>query len=463
MLWKALLVEIKNSITKNWYLLIRYFGLLIIPLIYGFSYIFAFYDPFVNTKDLGVAVVTQKGDFFGDALGKSLEQEKELHVGELEMTMKMKHIYSDEETEDTIKDNYATLKVPNLYEDVKLIVQDLVTGTATPITAFTRISNLINKDHGKFEVYTNNKKNYLIAFGVDIGLSMSGTIDVALNSAIDALKDPKLISHLQTDITGWDASRYTSFLAQLDSFKGIHPIKVEADGYTDLHGNKNNKYGYGLAPFFISVAMWIGGMVMTFAIHRKIYDTKATPTQRYFAKWILINVGVVIQATILLFALYFIGFKELGDKNFFTLYGFTILTGMIFSSIIQAIRFCIYDRNISIFIVILFLVLQMASGGGLFPVDTQQGFYRTLNKFVPMGHSVRLFREAAVSTNWSNLMTSFGYLSLYLLIIPVGVYINYKRTIRLYKNHSITLPDRVVKIEAHKERLKKKLKSKGGE
>lgn len=456
MLWKALIVEIKNSITKSLYHLIRYGGLLIIPLIYGFSYIFAFYDPFVNTKKLDVAVVTEKGDNFSTALGHELEKEQELHVGEMEMVMQMNHIYNDEHDIDEIKkDNYATLVIPKLDQVIVNAVTPLfVAGTTNKalavMTAINQLTDAMEKN--KFNIYTNNKKNYLIAFGVDVGMSMSGSVNVALSTAIKALSDPGFISSTISAIPGYSKDTYDEFVHSFSAFQTLHPIHVES------HGFEKPKYGYGLAPFFISVAMWIGGMVMTFAIHRKIYDTKATPTQRYFAKWILINFGVFIQATILMFALYFIGFKDLGNKNFFTMYGFTILTGIIFASIIQAIRFCIHDRNISIFIIILLLVLQMASGGGLFPVETQSGFYQVLNKFIPMGHSVRLFREAAVETNWGNLMKEFGYLSIYLLIIPLGVYINHKRTMRYYKKNNIIMPTTILEKEAKK----KLLKDKGG-
>lgn len=189
---------------------------------------------------------------------------------------------------------------------------------------------------------------------------------------------------------------------------------------------------------------------MTFAVHRKVYDFKATPTQRYFAKWIVIIVGIILQATILMTSLYLIGFDELGIGHWFAMYIFAIIAGIIFSGIIQAIRFSIWSRNIGILLSIMFLVLQMASGGGLFPVETQSSFYQALNNILPIGHTVNIFRELAFDTNWSNVMTDFAYLSLWLLLIPIGVWINHQRTIKLCITKQIEIPSSLLKNKGGK-------------
>jgi len=81
------------------------------------------------------------------------------------------------------------------------------------------------------------------------------------------------------------------------------------------------------------------------------------------------------------------------------MYGFTMIIGMVFASIIQGIRYCIHERNLGLFLIIILLVLQMASAGGLFPVETQSGFYRVLNKILPMTRSVNIIRELTFDTD----------------------------------------------------------------
>lgn len=80
------------------------------------------------------------------------------------------------------------------------------------------------------------------------------------------------------------------------------------------------------------------------------------------------------------------------------MYGFAIFTGIVFGTIVQAIRFIIPSRNLGIFAAVILLVLQMASAGGLFPIETQAKGYQVLNMLLPMGHTVRIYRELAFET-----------------------------------------------------------------
>ncbi|RTZ69084.1 MAG: hypothetical protein DSZ21_00575 [Tenericutes bacterium] len=81
------------------------------------------------------------------------------------------------------------------------------------------------------------------------------------------------------------------------------------------------------------------------------------------------------------------------------MFAFAIVIGMIFSLIIQGIRFSVPNRNLGIFIIIILLVLQMASAGGLYPIETQSKFYNVLNDILPMGHAITILRETAFDTN----------------------------------------------------------------
>ena len=463
-MWKAIMVEIKNSIFKSGFHVVRFFGLLLIPLIYGFSYIFAFYDPFVHTDKLKVAVITERHngtpDAFGNALGKELSKKQELHVGDLEMNMKMEHLYSDQvDLEEVKKDHFATIVVPDMTNDIATIMSKFAV-TRTTTSVLGKISDAMEiakqisarlRSGTHISLYTNNKKNYLIAFGIDVGMSMTGSLHQAASASLNAIGDPTFKSIVQAKAgANFDSTKYDSIVKELSELNKIKTVEIESHGY------EKPKYGYGLAPFFICVAMWIGGMVMTFAVHRKIYDTEATPTQRYFAKWCLINFGTVVQATILMVALYIIGFDELGLDHWGMMYGFAIVIGMTSSSIIQAIRFSIYDRNIGIFCIIVLLVLQMASGGGLFPIETQSGFYRVLNKILPMGHGVPILREASVDTDWAVIGKEWGIMFSYLIFVPIGVWINHRRTIALYIEKGIPLPEKIQNSKIYKKKLAKK-------
>ena len=442
---KAILVEIKHTILKTWFHLVRFGGLLLIPFIYGFSYIFAFYNPFEHSQNLPIAIVTSskknvvdKTDF-AYYLGETFKNETKLELGELNVKVKPDHIYLD----DTINNQkklkeikqkyYATIYIPNLTTSnnfLKDSISKLKNGKI--LGAMENIEKYINSMNKKIVITNNYKKNYLIAFGVDLGTSMYGTSKFVIDTFLKTLTNEDALRTIGfTDFQKITSIKSKAQEALRDLSYKIHPIKIESQ-----MGGEKAKYGYGLAPFFISISMWIGGMVMTFAVHKKIYDKTIPPIKRYFAKMFLILTGTILQATILMTSLYFIGFEELGVYHWVSMYMFAILIGMIFAILIQAIRFSIPNRNLGIFITIILLVIQMASGGGLYPIEMQSDFYQIANKILPLGYAINIIREATFDTSTIKVLTYFGYLLLYLAILPLGIYVNYKQTLKFYKNNN---------------------------
>jgi len=458
---KAIAIEIKNAIFKSIFHFIRFGGLLIIPLIYGFSYIFAFYDPFKYSDKLPVAIVTAtnkdgKHDI-EDNLGRIFASSAKIETGELQMAIKPEHIYLDEGDFDkerrinNIDNKYnASIFLRPLSKVQKEKLKDIASAlTATSAfdkaTALQKLKAFIDTfdaQHPLVEIRNNYKKNYLIGFGIDIGQYMVGGAGFITDLIINALKDDGLLKSLGFDDAKIDRIKERAKQLEDSQITSIHAINI----YSQMGGEKA-KYGYGLAPFFICVAMWIGGMVMTFSVHKKIYDKHISPTVRYIAKWLVITMGTIVQASILMVALYLIGFKHLGITHWGSMFAFAIVIGMIFSLIIQGIRFSVPNRNLGIFIIIILLVLQMASAGGLYPIETQSKFYNVLNDILPMGHAITILRETAFDTNWTNLFTEFGYLSIYLLLTPLAIWANHYQTVSFYmRNGWPLLPG----MKAHK-------------
>lgn len=488
-MFKALIIEIKNTIFKTWYHFIRFLGLMLIPLIYGFSYIFAFYDPFTKVNQVDVAVAVQRTstheNALGDAIARQLEKGQKVHMGDVSMTMKTHTIYYEDwdnvNEESIVRDNYAVLRLPDMSTMETNIIDVFKSYQSMPAPKKIDIKklmldlpgliinspNTLDKDKIKFVV--NDKKNYLLAFGMKVASGMTATYQKVIQVAVEAMGDQAYIDQLIKSDPTVDKGEWTSFITHLNQI-GFHKLVGEKSLITiESHmGGEEAKYGYGLAPFFISVAMWIGGMVMTFAVHRRIYDTSITPGYRYFAKWLLIVFGIIVQATVLSVALYLIGFNKLGIHHWGMMYLTTIITGVVFASIIQAIRFTIHERNISIILVVILLVLQMASAGGLFPVKVQSGFYGVVNKIVPMGRTTIMLREAAFDTNWSNYFINMSYLLIWLTIIPVGVWINLRRTTNLYLANNIPMPRKMQEVLVQRQMYKKRKKyfaphNKGGD
>lgn len=495
-IFAALSIEIKNTIFKSFFHTLRFGGLLLMPLLYGFSYIFAFYDPFEHTANLQIAVITQKYETtakitvvseFEKALIKQMEKTSTLKTGDLNMEIKVTHKYIDAKLTKKAdidaaiakidRDNYASIYVPRLSAGTKLgelikKIADANISVPAKISALQAFVASVSSSE-KIQISNNYKKNYLIAFGIDIGSGMSGGRIFALGKIIDTLRDSNFIQYLKqqklisTPVSPKVLSDFEIIMNGLHD--AIAPTKVVngktvSESFEAIHidsqmGDKA-KYGYGLAPFFISVSMWIGGMVMTFAVHKKIYERETMPGIRYLAKWLLITFGTVIQASLLMGSLYFIGFDKLGIDNWSYMFMYAIFIGIVFSAIIQAIRFLIPNRNFGIFIIIILLVLQMSAGGGLFPIETQSAFYKTIHNILPMSHSIALLRQLAYNPDWMEVLRQIGFLMIYLLIVPFAVVGYHHQTVRKYEQNGWVLPEKLLKRrERHKARITRNKKA----
>ena len=112
------------------------------------------------------------------------------------------------------------------------------------------------------------------------------------------------------------------------------------------------------------------------------------------------NIISIVQAIILAFLLQlFLGFKV---TNIFLYYGSCIL---ISGSFLAVVMFLFFNfKDIGKFLSLVFLVTQLASCGGTFPVQTEPGIYQAIYPYMPMTYSVDLLRESFVSIN-SDLLT----------------------------------------------------------
>ena len=472
-MFKALWIEIKNAVFQSFYHSIRFGGLLLIPLIYGFSYIFAFYDPFQKTDQLPIAIVTQKysspntAQKFEETLANELSKNSSLSTGDLNMKIKLDKIIldakNDKDRENKIKKidekHFATIILPKIESNTGFQIHKVIQTLISPLSQNNTIKNKVksvisiiqtiqtdSKNPNTSIIINNNfKKNYLISFGIDIGSSMFGGKKYIVSKVLDALLDKNFIGYIKNNelkklTPPKIASAINEYKKILNSVSKSKLLDFDPIITHSQMGDDKAKYGYGLAPFFISVAMWIGGMVMTFAIHKKVYDPSILPGIRYLAKWMLITFGTIVQATLLMGALYIIGFDKLGITHVSSMFGFAIFSGIIFSAVIQAIRFIIPNRNLGIFFIIILLVLQMASSGGLFPIETQSSFYRVISNILPMGHTVTLFRELLYNTNWSVVFYQIGYLSIYLLIVPFAILAYHNQNLRMYHENNWDMP-----------------------
>ncbi|MFJ6831276.1 YhgE/Pip family protein [Streptomyces sp. NPDC091209] len=158
----------------------------------------------------------------------------------------------------------------------------------------------------------------------------------------------------------------------------------------DLHKAPN--YGTGFAPYFIPLSLWVGAMVAYMLIqplNRRALAAGASAWRIALAGWLPVAVVGVFQTAALMAVLHWaIGLQMTRAAG---TVGFLFLVAACFAAIVQWLnaRFGAAGR----ILVLAFLMLQLTSAGGTYPVQTSPGFFNAIHPFLPMSYVVEALRR----------------------------------------------------------------------
>lgn len=197
------------------------------------------------------------------------------------------------------------------------------------------------------------------------------------------------------------------------------PVDVEQNGI-----NHVPNYGTGFAPYFLSLGLFVGALLLSIVF--PLVEPAVKPTGPF--AWFLSKVSVLaivglIQALIAVGIVKFALGMETTNTPLFVVTA--ILTSYTFISIVQMLVSIFGDTGR--FIAILILILQLTTSAGTFPLELIPAPLQIFNVLLPMTYSVFAFK-AAISTGdisflWANngiligftvvcLAITFGYFAL---------------------------------------------------
>ncbi|MEF9951008.1 MAG: YhgE/Pip domain-containing protein [Clostridium sp.] len=158
-------------------------------------------------------------------------------------------------------------------------------------------------------------------------------------------------------------------------------------------------YGTGFAPYFISLSLWIGAIMMFFVIPSKTADDENTSKfAKVFGKFLSFGFVGVLQGLLVGFAVMRLGLNPT-DKVLY--YGSIVFFSLVFISIVQCFIFLLGDAGRLLSIVL--LILQLTACAGTFPLEIVPDFFKVINPYMPFTYTVNVLREAisATTVNYS--------------------------------------------------------------
>lgn len=207
-----------------------------------------------------------------------------------------------------------------------------------------------------------------------------------------------------TNLLSEDPETISSFLSspvKLDE-KKIYPIE---------------NYGSAMAPFYSTLAIWVGAVVMAAMLKVTVADSTKKKLfhpkeyQLYIGRiLLLIIIGFMQSALICLGDLFFLGI-QCKHPVMFVLTG--MFTSFVYVNLIYALTVSFGDIGKAIAVVL--MVMQVAGSGGTFPIQCAPKFFQVVYPLLPFTHSMNAMRECIAGFYGTTYATELGKLAIFLV------------------------------------------------
>ncbi len=227
------------------------------------------------------------------------------------------------------------------------------------------------------------------------------------------------LSQGMTDLESGSGELSAKLTDAAEKTSAVHSTDELSSMFSDpVHLVKSNvskvpNYGTGIAPYFLSLALYVGGIMAAniLPLGRR-NDLRVNGTTHFINKLGLVFAIGSIQALIVDAVLLFGFHLEVVNIPLF------ILSSVIVSFTFMTFIFMLITvfGFVGKFLAVTFLVLQLATCGGTFPRDLNTPILRIIGENLPMAHSLSSFQEVITLGDFTQLTHQLWILFAYLAV-----------------------------------------------
>ncbi len=218
-----------------------------------------------------------------------------------------------------------------------------------------------------------------------------------LNSGASELKDGT--SSLQSGLAS--GTKQVPNLSESDQTKVAdtmsNPVTLS---HNSLASGRN--YGEGMGPFFMCLALWIGGLMLVQTLrvmNNRALASHAPSVRVMLGSWMPFGLVGIAQATLMFVMIKFgLGFEM---AHPWLAWLFLCFVALIFTGFIHGLTVFLGAPGKLVALVV--LILQLVTGGGTMPYETLPESIRWMHDFFPMGYAVTGMRRLSYGVNESSL------------------------------------------------------------
>ena len=199
------------------------------------------------------------------------------------------------------------------------------------------------------------------------------------------------------------------------------PLETEQNVY-----GKTDHYGLGLAPMFLSLGLWIGSLILFFAIplrpRREVSAGRIASVFGSLTSFLMYD--LLVATAIGLGAVFLVGIEPQSVAMFFL---WAMFCGTVFLSILHMLH-VVFGELPGKAVGILFIVFQIATSGGAIAPQLEVPTLQAISPLFPMRYSIDGFREILFGGNYMNLMLDLCPLMVWIVISLLLTFACWNRT-----------------------------------
>ena len=189
---------------------------------------------------------------------------------------------------------------------------------------------------------------------------------------------------LNTGLTDAKTKLAENATAEANAKKIASPLNI-------THQDKDNspKNGVGMAPYMISVALFVGAVATNMIISGTLSGESPKSRRDYLLARIGVNGLIGLGEGVLVYlAVHLLG---LSANHELAMFGFTVLVAVCFMFIVTF--FNTWLGKPGAFLMLILLLLQLGASAGTYPLALTSNFFQKLNPWMPMTYAVKGFRQ----------------------------------------------------------------------
>lgn len=172
-------------------------------------------------------------------------------------------------------------------------------------------------------------------------------------------------------------------------------------------------YGTGFAPYFISLGLFVGALLLTIVFAVKEPAIRPSNGWSWFVSKLLVMLSIGLLQSLIVDGVLLLGLGlEVQNVALFCLFSFIV--SLTFMSLIQFLV-TVFDQP-GRFLAILVLIFQLTTSAGTFPLELIPNWMQGINAWLPMTYTVSGFKAIISSGDFSALWNNAGILLIFFFI-----------------------------------------------